>query len=221
MQVVVVSESLSTCAELCADLSPRLGAVCVSQPLPDAVLRGARVWLLDAAGAPSPANCLSLCRQLAEDRRTEAPIMILGATDQLSDKLEGFAAGADDYLARPFDRQELQARLDALTRRRRRSADDALLIAADLQYDPHTCEVRRGGSLIRLGPISRRLLHLLLSEAPRVVTRERLEREIWGERLPERDLLRSHMSMLRKAIDKGYEHKLIQTVHGTGFRLVG
>ena len=72
-----------------------------------------------------------------------------------------------------------------------------------------------------LGEASIDWLQLLMSESPRVVSRDRLERVIWGERVPERDLLRSHMSLLRKAIDHEHAHKLIQTVHGTGFRLIG
>ena len=148
--------------------------------------------------------------------------MQVGAGDALQDKLAAFEAGTDDFLARPFDNLELAARLSALLRRTKPRNDIIkLLQVSDLKYNIETCETYRSDRLVKLGPICRKLLELLMREAPRVVTRERLESEIWGNSVPERDLLRSHMSMLRKAIDHDYSVKLIHTVHGTGFRIIG
>ena len=172
--------------------------------------------------ATSPEVCVGLCARIRNDLRLDTPIIAIGAEDSLSRKLSAFAAGCDDYLVRPFHQDELLARLRSIWRRQQRTAAaPAVLRVADLEHDPGTCETRRAGSVVKLGPISRKLLHLLMRESPRVVTRERLEFEIWGEAAPERDLLRSHISMLRKAVDEPHAAKLIQTVHGTGFRLVG
>lgn len=177
--------------------------------------------LLDAARFTTYDECVATCRRLSSGLGSEAPVLLIGPSTELPDKLMAFDAGADDYLARPFDRAELIARLRALGRRRRLRPDHVPLQVADLCFDPRTCEVRRAGRVVSLGPIGRQVLHLLLAESPRVVTRERLERAIWGDAPPQKDLLRSHMSMLRKAIDAPHAVKLLQTVHGTGFRLIG
>ena len=167
-------------------------------------------------------SCVQFCDVLRSERRLDHPLIVLGAADSLQDKLAAFAAGTDDFLAKPFDNLELAARLAALLRRAKsRNESKNILQVSDLKYNTDTCEAFRAGRLVKLGPISRKLLELLLRETPRVVTRGRLEFEIWGDAAPERDLLRSHMSMLRKAIDHEQSVKLIHTVHGTGFRLVG
>ena len=187
----------------------------------DGALAAAAAVLLDAAHFSSRSAILAVCRRLNDGLRSAAPIILIDDDSGLQAKLDAFAAGADDYLSRPFERAELIARLKALSRRRCLRAGSGPLQVADLLFDPRTCEVRRAGRLVPLGRIGRQILHLLMSEAPGVVTRQRLERAIWGDSPPQRDLLRSHMSMLRKAIDGGHDAKLLQTVHGTGFRLIG
>jgi DNA-binding response OmpR family regulator len=167
-------------------------------------------------------GCAGFCTVIRGDLQLTTPIVAIGAEESLGRKLSAFAAGCDDYLVRPFHHEELVARLRSIWRRQQQSSPaPAVLRVADLEHDPGTCETRRAGVDVKLGPISRKLLRLLLRESPRVVTRERLEFEIWGEAAPERDLLRSHISMLRKAVDEPHSTKLIQTVHGTGFRLIG
>lgn len=224
MQVLFVHEFPAAASSAGADWDyPQFEsrAVCSVTQLDGTVLDAAAVVLLDEVLFAARGSCLALCRRLDAELRSEAPVLVIGRSGDLDAKLEAFAAGADDYLARPFERAELIARLQALSRRRRLRSLDATLQVADLQFDPRTCEVRRAGRLVPLGPIGRQVLHLLMTESPRVVTRERLERAIWGEAPPKRDLLRSHMSMLRRAIDAPHPVKLLQTVHGTGFRLIG
>ena len=166
-------------------------------------------------------GCVQFCEALRSQREWELPLIVLGGADRLQDTLAAFEAGTDDFLARPFDNLELAARLAALLRRSKsRINAKNILQLDDLKHNLETCETFRADRPVKLGPISRKLLELLLRESPRVVTRERLEFEIWGDATPERDLLRSHMSMLRKAIDHEQSVKLIHTVHGTGFRLV-
>ena len=192
-----------------------------TSPLPDRrTLESLSAMIIDDTSDPD--ECAALCIRLRNDLQLDTPLVAIGVVDALNRKLSAFAAGCDDYLVQPFHHEELMARLRSIWRRSRpKSAPQAVLRVADLEHDMGTCETRRAGRDVKLGPISRKLLQLLLRESPRVVTRERMEAEVWGEDAPERDLLRSHISMLRKAVDEPYSMKLIQTVHGTGFRLVG
>lgn len=162
---------------------------------------------------------LTLCRRLREDARLTTPVLMLTARDQLDDKLAGFRSGADDYLVKPFSVKELEARLEALVKRSQGLAATRVLVLRDLEYNPDTLETRRGGRLLDLNPIQRKLLERLLLNTHRVVPREELERHIWGDALPDNDLLRTHIYGLRNTIDKTFEPKLLHTVHGTGYRL--
>jgi DNA-binding response OmpR family regulator len=162
---------------------------------------------------------LSLCRQLRAAGRTRIPVLMLTAKDLLEDKIEGFEAGADDYLVKPFSLVELDARLKALMRRANVPATPRVLSVADLRFDLDTLEAERGGEPVKLNPTTRRILMLLLQNSHRVVTRAELERELWGEQPPQGDFLRAHMHALRTAIDKNFTVKLLHTIHGTGYRL--
>jgi DNA-binding response OmpR family regulator len=160
---------------------------------------------------------ITLCRRLRSEANDTTPVLMLTARDQLEDKLEGFRAGSDDYLVKPFSVKELEVRLQALVNRSR--GKSRILKVRNLEYDPDTLEARRDGRPLELNPIQRKLLEQLLLNTHRVVAREELEYHIWGEALPERDVLRTHIYGLRNAIDKGFEPKLLYTVHGTGYRL--
>jgi DNA-binding response OmpR family regulator len=162
---------------------------------------------------------LTLCRQLRHAGRTQVPVLMLTAKDLLADKIEGFEAGADDYLVKPFSLAELDARLKALVRRTRLPQTPRILSVGDLSFDLDTLEAERGGERLKLNPTTRRLLIVLLQNAHRVVTRAELERELWGDQPPQGDFLRAHMHALRTAIDKNFTVKLLHTIHGTGYRL--
>jgi DNA-binding response OmpR family regulator len=162
---------------------------------------------------------MALCRRLRNEGRSDVPVLMLTARDQLEDKLEGFQAGADDYLVKPFSVKELEVRLQALIKRGT-SQGSRVLVVGDLHYDPQTFAATRAGRTLELNPMQRRLLELLMSNTHRVVTREELERHIWGDALPDNDVLRTHIYSLRNVIDKPFAQKLLQTIHGTGYRLV-
>lgn len=162
---------------------------------------------------------MALCRRLRNEGRSDVPVLMLTARDQLEDKLEGFQAGADDYLVKPFSVKELEVRLQALIKRGT-SQGARVLVVGDLHYDPQTFAASRAGRTLELNPMQRRLLELLMSNTHRVVTREELERHIWGDALPDNDVLRTHIYSLRNVIDKPFAQKLLQTIHGTGYRLV-
>lgn len=161
---------------------------------------------------------LALCRRLREGSHQDLSILMLTARDTELDKLQGFDAGADDYLTKPFSLLELLARLKAL--KRRQSDAGGVLEVADLSLDPGTLIVRRAGRRIELTPIALRLLEQLMRAAPAVVTRVQIERTIWGGDPPQSDAaLRGHIHALRAAIDGAGETRLLHTVHGIGYRL--
>ena len=161
---------------------------------------------------------IRVCERLRE-RGDGTPILMLTARDQLDDKVTGFNAGADDYLVKPFDMEELEARVRALIRRARGEMSDGAMRVGDLIFDPRTMRVERGGERVNLSPTSVRILKVLMRESPRLVSREQLENELWGDLLPDSDTLRSHMYNLRKGIDRNYDAKLLHTVQGMGFKL--
>lgn len=162
---------------------------------------------------------LEVSRQLREEKKIETPILMLTARDQLEDKLAGFDSGADDYLVKPFELKEVEARIEVLARRGQRIKPTVLTVG-DLEYNLETYRVTRQGKPIDLNPIGLKLLEKLMSASPAVVTRRELEHHVWGEELPDSDSLRVHIHSLRVAIDKPFGQAMIQTRHGIGYSLV-
>lgn len=162
---------------------------------------------------------IDLCRKLREEARKDFPILMLTARDTLDDKLVGLDAGADDYLVKPFEIREMEARIRALLRRHRGAVTDEVYEVSDLRFDSGSLQVTRGGQTVSVPPIGLKLLTVLMRESPKVVTRQQLEREVWGDLLPDSDTLRSHLYSLRKAIDKPFPKPLLHTIPGSGYRL--
>lgn len=162
---------------------------------------------------------LEVCRKLREDARKDTPVLMLTARDRLQDKLAGFETGADDYLVKPFELQEVEARLKVLASRGRRRVRRELKVG-DLVFNLDTLAVTRQGQEIYLNPIGLKLLQCLMEASPNVVSRNELEMQVWGEELPDSDSLRVHIHSLRAAIDKPFGSNMIQTRHGIGYRLV-
>jgi DNA-binding response OmpR family regulator len=162
---------------------------------------------------------LEVCRKLRSEAGKDTPVLMLTARDRLEDKLAGFDTGADDYLVKPFELQEVEARLNVLAARGRRRNRRELRVG-DLRYNLDTLNVSRGETEIYLNPIGLKLLHCLMDASPSVVSRAELEMEVWGEEMPDSDSLRVHIHSLRSAIDKPFGSNMIQTRHGIGYRLV-
>jgi DNA-binding response OmpR family regulator len=162
---------------------------------------------------------IEVCKRLRGEARKSTPVLMLTARDTLDDKLTGLGVGADDYLTKPFAIQELEARLRALIRRERRQVGSEVLKVADLEFDPVSLRASRGGVELQLSPIGLRLMTILMRESPRVVSRQEIEREIWGNGLPDSDTLRSHLYNLRKVIDKPFDKPLLHTVQSAGYRI--
>ena len=162
---------------------------------------------------------IAVCRKLREEARNDTPVLMLTARDTLDDKINGLGAGADDYLVKPFEVRELEARIRSVLRHHRGAVVREIYTVVDLTLDTATLQVTRDGQLLTLTPIGLRLLTVLMRASPRVVTRQQLEHEVWGDLLPDSDTLRSHLYTLRKIIDKPFSKKLLHTIPGTGYRL--
>jgi DNA-binding response OmpR family regulator len=174
------------------------------------------VLLLDL-GLPGLSG-LALCRRLREQAAQAVPVLMLTARDALPDKLEGFAAGADDYLVKPFEAAELLARVQALGRRGGSGRDYRLQVGT-LAFDRRSREAWRGGQRLELPPIPLALLQALVEAWPRALTRSELIRRVWGDDPPETDPLRTHLYQLRQQLDKPFATPMLHTVHGVGLRL--
>ncbi len=164
-------------------------------------------------------NGLELCLKFRANTKRYVPILMLSARDTLENRLEGYSAGCDDYLVKPFSLVELEARLIALHRLHYGSRDEDILRVADLEYQCGTRMLSRGGRKLVLKPTTLRVLVELMRASHRVVSRAELERKIWEESPPNTDALRAHIYIIRSLIDKDTENKLLHTVHGVGYRL--
>jgi DNA-binding response OmpR family regulator len=163
---------------------------------------------------------IELLNKFRNEAKRSVPVLILTARDTLDDKITGFDVGADDYLIKPFEIKELEARVRSLIRRQRGTISPEILQVADLVFDSGTLEVTRAGTAIKLTPIGLKILKILMQASPRVVSRREIERQIWGDILPDSDTLRSHMYNLRKSIDKPFKRQLMETMQNSGYRLI-
>jgi DNA-binding response OmpR family regulator len=162
----------------------------------------------------------TICRELRQTYKIDTPVLMLTARDQLQDKLTGFEHGADDYLVKPFENQELVVRLKALVKRHRGQVTTKQLTVGDLVLDVGSQQITRAGQAVEVSPTCFRILNILVREYPQVVTREAIEQELWGSDVPDTDVLRSHIYNLRKGVDNPFDTPMIQTVKGVGLRLV-
>lgn len=162
---------------------------------------------------------LKLCQKLRQEAGIDTPVIMLTARDTLTDKISGLNTGADDYLVKPFAIQELEARVRSLIRRHKRENAKEILSIGDLTLNTSTLDVQRAGKMLSLTPIGLKLLTILMRASPAVVSRRELERQVWGDILPDSDTLRSHLYNLRKAIDKPFDRRLLHTIQGSGFKI--
>jgi DNA-binding response OmpR family regulator len=149
----------------------------------------------------------------------DVPILMLTARDALSARVEGLDAGADDYLVKPFERQELLARLRALLRRRP-PRGSASLVVADLSLNPDTHEVRRGERVVELTQREFELLEYLMRNERIVVPRQRLLEDVWGyDPFATTNTIEVFVSNLRRKLEGGGEARLLHTIRGAGYVL--
>ncbi len=149
----------------------------------------------------------------------DVPILMLTARDALESRVEGLDSGADDYLVKPFERQELLARMRALLRRRP-PRGEANLVVGDLLLNPDTHEVRRGERDIELTQREFELLEFLMRNERIVVSRQRLLDEVWGyDPFSTTNTIEVFVSNLRRKLEAGGEPRLLHTIRGAGYVL--
>lgn len=159
-----------------------------------------------------------VCSTLRRDG-VDTPILMLTALDGIEDKILGFNAGTDDYLAKPFFMEELMLRIKALAKRR--SGQVQKITVGELSVDTSCRKAWRVGQRLDLTPKEWNLLVCLVEESPKPVSREKLFRAVWGEDVPDSNSLNVYMHKLRQKVDKGYAYKLIHTISGVGFAVRG
>jgi DNA-binding response OmpR family regulator len=164
---------------------------------------------------------LTLCKRL-RSAGCIAPILMLTARDTTTDKVIGLDAGADDYLIKPFELEELAARVRALSRRSLETRQP-VLICGDLQLDPSTCNVSYGGKALSLTPKEYMILELFLRNPTLVFSRSSLLDKLWEfGKLPAEETIKTHITSLRRKLkEAGSSEELIETVYGLGYRLRG
>lgn len=160
---------------------------------------------------------LTVCKTLRANG-DKTPILMLTARDSIDDRVTGLEVGADDYLIKPFSLRELNARVQALVRRAYGDSEMKLRVG-DLTFDLSTTQVNRAGKLIKLNPTCLTILKELMIRSPAIVSRSRLEAQVWGGGAPDSDSLRANIYLLRQAIDKAFDKKLIHTHPGLGWSI--
>ncbi len=159
---------------------------------------------------------LSVCRKLRSDGN-RTPILMLTAREELSDRVAGLDAGADDYLAKPFELEELLARIRALLRRTVDPGDTALTVG-ELRLDPRRHEVRRGDEVVDLTRTEFEILQLLMHNEGIVLERSTVYERIWGYDFESSSRsLDVHVGYLRRKLEAGGHPRMIDTVRGVGF----
>ncbi|MCB8994957.1 MAG: response regulator transcription factor [Bacteroidales bacterium] len=165
-------------------------------------------------------NGIELCKRIRL-RKIDTPVLMLTALSTTEDKLTGFDAGADDYLIKPFEFSELLARIGALTKRGKvipRAGN--VLIAGDLELDTERKIARRGETIIELTSKEYQLLEYLIRNKGRVLSRVDIAEKVWEVNFDTgTNVVDVYINILRKKIDKNFEHKLIHTRIGMGYIL--
>jgi DNA-binding response OmpR family regulator len=153
------------------------------------------------------------------DNGCTTPILMLTALNGHDDLLKGFERGVDDFVTKPFNFPELEVRLSALIKRYRGNVASSLLQFGSLTIDQRSHKVTREGHQLLVTPVMYQILVKLTKAAPEMVSRDVLIHEIWGEEAPDKDVLRSHIYLLRNVLDKPFKTSMLITVPKFGFRL--
>jgi DNA-binding response OmpR family regulator len=160
---------------------------------------------------------IKVCESLRANK-IRTPILMLTAKDSVKDRVKGLEIGADDYLPKPFDFDELLARIKAMLRRDKVNKSRVIRVA-DLEIDTGSHIVKRGGKEIALTRREYTLLEALAAREGQVLTRELIQERVWMDEESYSNTVDVYIGSLRKKIDAGTDAKLIHTVHGLGYTL--
>ena len=161
-----------------------------------------------------------VCREI-KNHKPQMPVILVTALGGIDQKLNGFDAGADDYIVKPFDFRELMARMRLLLRRTKEEAtptQEGLLRVADLEMNLSFKTVRRGNTLISLTAKEFALLEFLMKKSGKVASRYEIVEEVWDVNFDTgTNVVDVYINFLRRKIDKNFEPKLIHTKQGMGY----
>ncbi len=166
-------------------------------------------------------NGIEVCKEI-RTLKPDMPLMMLTALGTTDDKVEGFDAGADDYLVKPFEMRELLVRIRSLLKRYNKKAENIgfLLKIADLEMNRHTKIVKRSNTEIHLTPKEFKLLEYMMQNPARVLSKAEIAEKVWDTHFDTgTNFIDVYINYLRKKIDKNFEKKLIHTKSGMGFIL--
>jgi two-component system OmpR family response regulator len=153
------------------------------------------------------------------DRGDRTPVLFLTARDSTDDRVRGLTAGGDDYMVKPFAVAELVARVQLRLEQAGRAREQTVLCCADLELDTEAHRVTRAGAVVGLSPTEYKLLHYLLANSGRVLTRAQLLDHVWDYDFGgDSSVVDTYISYLRRKLDH-IEPKLIHTIRGVGFCL--
>jgi two-component system, OmpR family, phosphate regulon response regulator PhoB len=186
--------------------------VLVREALPDVIVLD---WMIENVSG------IEVCRQLRKNGESaNVPIIMLTARAEEDDRIRGLKTGADDYLTKPFSPAELLARVEALLRRSKPSLVGQALSFADIELDPASHRVRRGGEALHLGPTEYRLLLHFMERPNRVHSRQQLIDAVWGTNVDiDERTIDVHIRRLRQAINRPGDKDVVSTVRGAGYCL--
>ena len=185
----------------------------VTEMVPDVILLD---WMLPDASGPS------ITRKLRSDARTrEVPIIMLTARAGDDDKVEGLASGADDYVTKPFSPRELEARIQAVLRRRAPQLTAEAVAIEGLVINPATRSVKGDGKTLKMGPTEFELLHFFMTHTDRVYGRAQILDQVWGDHVfIEERTVDVHIRRLRDALSPSGHDDLVETLRGAGYRFL-
>jgi two-component system phosphate regulon response regulator PhoB len=185
----------------------------VAETLPDVILLD---WMLPDAAGPV------ITRRFRTEARTrDVPIIMLTARAGEDDKVAGLESGADDYITKPFSPRELEARIQAVLRRRAPQLSKEAVEIEGLVLNPATRTVTGGGKTLKMGPTEFELLHFFMTHTDRVYTRPQILDHVWGDHVfIEERTVDVHIRRLRDALSPGGHEGLVETVRGAGYRFL-
>jgi two-component system phosphate regulon response regulator PhoB len=185
----------------------------VGEVLPDVILLD---WMLPDLSGPD------FTRRLRADARTrEVPVIMLTARAGEDDKVQGLASGADDYVTKPFSPRELEARIQAVLRRRAPQLTSEAVQIEGLAINPATRAVTGNGRGLKMSPTEFELLHFFMTHTDRVYSRTQLLDHVWGDHVfIEERTVDVHIRRLRDALSPSGHESLIETVRGAGYRFL-
>jgi two-component system, OmpR family, phosphate regulon response regulator PhoB len=185
----------------------------VVEALPDVILLD---WMLPDGSGPS------LARRLRSEPRTkEIPIIMLTARAAEDDKVAGLESGVDDYVTKPFSPRELEARIQAVLRRRTPELSKEAVEIEGLALNPATRTVTGAKKTLKMGPTEFELLHFFMTHPDRVYSRTQILDQVWGDHVfLENRTVDVHIRRLREALSPSGHDRLVETVRGAGYRFL-